>query len=151
MVYGSVWLSTFRLCTSLFQHNYWLEHLDCSSFNLAIVLFAYQISAVSNTDPTKDSHGRQRVFFRGKEICNNFNSVGGCSRMTCSFTHICKKCKGVGHGFPSCKAKGSLQQHPQQPAEKDQQPKTKPEWLESHSFDSNRHRHIGIWTTISSG
>ena len=85
---------------------------------------------VSNADPTKDSHGRQRVFFRGKEIYNNFNSVGGCSRMTCSFTHICKKCKGVGHGFPSCKAKGFLQQHPQQPAEKDQQPKTKPEWLE---------------------
>ena len=81
----------------------------------------------SNTDPTKDNHGRQRVFFRGKEIYNNFNSVGGCSRMTCSFTHICKKCKGVGHEFPSCKAKGSLQQHPQQPAEKDQPPKTKPE------------------------
>ena len=49
---------------------------------------------VSNTEPTKDSHGRQGVFFRGKEACNNFNSVGGCWRMTRSFTQICKRCKG---------------------------------------------------------
>ena len=56
--------------------------------------------------------------------------MGGCWRMTRSFTQICKKCKGIGHGFPSCKAKDSLQKHPQQPAEIDQQPKTKPEWLE---------------------
>ena len=30
----------------------------------------------------------------------NVAPEGGCWRIICSFTYICKKCKGVGHGFP---------------------------------------------------
>ena len=45
MIIMFVGVPDFWLCTSLFKHNYWLEHLECGSFSLAIVLFAYQISA----------------------------------------------------------------------------------------------------------
>ena len=35
---------------------------------------------------------------KGKEICNNFNGVKACINASCSFLHICKKCKKTGHG-----------------------------------------------------
>lgn len=53
-------------------------------------------------DLSKDSYGRPRVSFKGKEICNNFNADKGCTRSACPFEHICKKCKGAGHGQLSC-------------------------------------------------
>lgn len=54
-------------------------------------------------DSSQDRFGRSRVTFKGKEICNNFNGPTGCRREgTCSFAHVCKKCKGIGHGEITC-------------------------------------------------
>ena len=56
----------------------------------------------SSKDGSRDSYGRLRVIFKGKEICNNFNGEKGCTRSACSFEHVCKKCKGSGHGQNAC-------------------------------------------------
>ena len=53
-------------------------------------------------DQNHDKRGRLRVMHKGKEICNNFNSVKGCTSAACSFLHICNKCKKTGHGENSC-------------------------------------------------
>ena len=53
-------------------------------------------------EPSHDRRGRPRVMHKGKEICNNFNSVKGCLIAACSFLHIWKKCKKTGHGENSC-------------------------------------------------
>ena len=58
--------------------------------------------AIPIQDSSKDTFGRPRVFFKGREICNNFNGEKGCSRSVCPFEHICKKCKSSGHGQNSC-------------------------------------------------
>ena len=52
--------------------------------------------------PSHDKRGRLLVMHKGKEICNNFNSIKGCLSAACSFLHICKKCKKTGHGEISC-------------------------------------------------
>ena len=41
-----------------------------------------------------DSHGRKRIYFKGREICNNFNGDRGCSSSRCNNWHICSDCKG---------------------------------------------------------
>ncbi|MEW8548788.1 MAG: hypothetical protein AB2693_35255 [Candidatus Thiodiazotropha sp.] len=56
----------------------------------------------STKEGNRDSYGRSRVTFKGKEICNNFNGEKGCTRSACAFEHICKKCKGPGHGQYTC-------------------------------------------------
>lgn len=56
----------------------------------------------STKDGYRDSYGRLRVMFKGREICNNFNGEKGCTRSACSFEHVCKKCKGSGHGQYAC-------------------------------------------------
>ena len=56
----------------------------------------------SKKDQTHDIHGRLKVMHKGKEICNNFNGFKGCINASCSFLHICKKCKQSGHGENSC-------------------------------------------------
>ena len=43
----------------------------------------------------KDVKGRQLVFFKGKQVCNNFNdSHVRCTRLHCNFQHVCTACKG---------------------------------------------------------
>lgn len=53
-------------------------------------------------DRTHDLQGRLRVMYKGREICNNFNGVKGCSFKTCNFHHVCKNCKQSTHGQSSC-------------------------------------------------
>ena len=40
-----------------------------------------------------DIQGRAKIKFRGKEICNNFNSNSGCSYSQCTRVHVCLICK----------------------------------------------------------
>ena len=40
-----------------------------------------------------DTSGRVRVMHGEREICNNFNSSQGCSRLPCSYSHVCTQCK----------------------------------------------------------
>ncbi|CAG2237689.1 unnamed protein product [Mytilus edulis] len=39
----------------------------------------------SRNDDRGDKYGRPKYFQDGKEICNNFNSIRGCTKRTCSF------------------------------------------------------------------
>lgn len=59
-------------------------------------------SLLGKSDKDMDRQGRKRVYFAGKEICNNFNDVKSCSREHCSFSHICSKCKKEGHSGIQC-------------------------------------------------
>ncbi|MBV2113496.1 MAG: hypothetical protein KUF82_21295 [Candidatus Thiodiazotropha sp. (ex Ctena orbiculata)] len=58
-------------------------------------------------ESSKDRQGRQRITFRGKEICNNFNEEKGCAKQICPFEHICKRCKRPGHGQIKCRPNSS--------------------------------------------
>ena len=73
-------------------------------------------------EPSQDRHGRLRVMHKGKEICNNFNSVKGCLSAACSFLHICKKCKKTGHGENSCETQSK--QVPSEVTNSSEKPKT---------------------------
>ena len=50
---------------------------------------------------TSDSHGRQRSFIKGDEICNNFNGNKGCFRSRCNNLHVCLECHGP-HSRSQC-------------------------------------------------
>ena len=76
----------------------------------------------SKKDQTHDIYGRLKVMHNGKEICNNFNSVRGCINASCSFLHICKKCKKTGHGENSCETR-SLRQVPSEVTNSSEKPK----------------------------
>ena len=60
-------------------------------------------SRLDNSLPTSDVRGRPRVVFQGKEICNNFNATGGCTRLSCTFCHMCSICKSRNHPAFLCK------------------------------------------------
>ena len=49
-----------------------------------------------------DRQGRTRVFFDGKEVCNNFNNIKGCYRSNCNLLHACNKCRATGHSATTC-------------------------------------------------
>ena len=57
---------------------------------------------LSKQDSSRDIHGRPRLFYKGREICNNFNSARNCNSPICPHRHICKKCKQPGHGEMTC-------------------------------------------------
>ena len=42
----------------------------------------------------QDLYGRERVFHMGREVCNNFNGMKGCSNVRCRNAHVCLNCKG---------------------------------------------------------
>ncbi|CAG2220729.1 unnamed protein product [Mytilus edulis] len=52
-----------------------------------------QNSRVRN-DESMDTYGRNRSFHLGREICNNFNGIKGCSAIRCRNNHICLNCQG---------------------------------------------------------
>ncbi|VDI16884.1 Hypothetical predicted protein [Mytilus galloprovincialis] len=56
----------------------------------------------SRNDDRGDKYGRPKYFQDGKEICNNFNSIRGCTKRTCSFSHVCTKCRSPGHSQALC-------------------------------------------------
>ncbi|KAK3099253.1 hypothetical protein FSP39_001635 [Pinctada imbricata] len=56
---------------------------------------------ISQSDKETDTYGRKRMFFLGKEICNNFNGERGCKLFRCNNSHICLDCKGD-HSRLSC-------------------------------------------------
>lgn len=43
--------------------------------------------------PDQDTYGRERVYYLGREICNNFNGPKGCSNLRCRNSHVCIVCK----------------------------------------------------------
>lgn len=43
--------------------------------------------------PSSDIRGRPRVFYKNREVCNNFNTEHGCKRLKCSHIHVCLSCK----------------------------------------------------------
>lgn len=48
-----------------------------------------------------DRRGRQREFFQGSQICNDFNDRH-CFRANCQFKHICKSCHSSDHASNVC-------------------------------------------------
>ena len=52
-------------------------------------------------DNLKDSYGRNRLFHMGKEICNNFNGIRGCTAPRCNNLHVCTTCK-KDHSISMC-------------------------------------------------
>lgn len=61
----------------------------------------------SGLESSKDRQGRQKITFRGKEICNNFNEEKGCIKQMCPFEHICKRCKKPCHSQIKCRPNNS--------------------------------------------
>ncbi|CAC5419420.1 unnamed protein product [Mytilus coruscus] len=67
---------------------------------------ARQFEASIDSGPTSDKidkNGRPRVYFKGEEICNNFNSVKGCLRINCHYRHVCSKCNLSNHSLSNCR------------------------------------------------
>ncbi|CAG2190912.1 unnamed protein product [Mytilus edulis] len=56
-----------------------------------------------------DKQGRSRVFYDGKEVCDNYNNVRGCFRTTCNLLHACSTCRSTGHPAHTCT--GNRQNH----------------------------------------
>jgi len=56
-----------------------------------------------NHNRSKDTYGRNRQFFQGREICNNFNGDQGCQRFRCNNLHVCLSCKQY-HSLKQCPA-----------------------------------------------
>lgn len=57
--------------------------------------------------PTHDKYGRRIVYYKGKQICNNFNTPSGCERKDkCKNQHVCinKNCHKDHAGF-ACPSK----------------------------------------------
>ena len=50
-------------------------------------------------DQTSDRNNIPRVFFQGKEICNNFNFSRGCPYNSCKRSHVCLDCHASHHRF----------------------------------------------------
>ncbi|CAC5387889.1 unnamed protein product [Mytilus coruscus] len=60
-----------------------------------------EVNSLRNDD-RGDKYGRPKYFQDGKEICNNFNSIRGCTKRTCTFSHVCTKCRSPGHSQALC-------------------------------------------------
>ncbi|CAC5362368.1 unnamed protein product [Mytilus coruscus] len=68
----------------------------------------YNRSVRPNMPNKLDKQGRSRVFYDGKEVCNNYNNVRGCFRTTCNLLHACSTCRSTGHPAPTCTGKPCL-------------------------------------------
>ena len=66
----------------------------------------------SKIDTSVDKHGRPKVLFQGKEICNNYDTKT-CLNRACSYLHVCKKCKSFSHGESRCDSQKSAPLAPQ--------------------------------------
>ncbi|CAC5416657.1 unnamed protein product [Mytilus coruscus] len=62
----------------------------------------YNRSVRPNMPNKLDKQGRSKVFYDGKEVCNNYNNVRGCFRTTCNLLHACSTCRSTGHPAPTC-------------------------------------------------
>ncbi|CAC5389657.1 unnamed protein product [Mytilus coruscus] len=67
----------------------------------------YNRSVRPNMPNKLDKQGRSRVFYDGKEVCNNYNNVRGCFRTTCNLLHACSTCRST--NAPTCT--GNRQSH----------------------------------------
>ena len=76
-------------CPKILQNN------NITYFGSASNIYSYKSSS------TSDSHGRQRLFMKGEEICNNFNGNKGCLRSRCNNLHVCLECHGP-HSRSQC-------------------------------------------------
>ena len=61
----------------------------------------------NRNEERSDRYGRQKIYQDGKEICNNFNDRRGCTKRSCSFLHICTKCRLPGHSQMLCSKRPS--------------------------------------------
>ena len=53
-----------------------------------------------------DIRGRNRIFHRGQEICNNYYGDRGCFSKRCNYIHVCLDCKGE-HSRAVCQKNGA--------------------------------------------
>ena len=60
----------------------------------------------------QDTYGRERIFHRGREICNNFNGGKGCISHKCRNFHVCLLCRGD-HSKLACPSSKNDKQAPQ--------------------------------------
>ena len=89
-----------RLCDHCFQADH--QSPFCPSQSNVVPSHKQRPNSGPNT--VNDKKGRPRISFKGKEICNNFNTEFGCRRTVCSFDHICIKCKKTGHSQVTCQS-----------------------------------------------
>ena len=100
-----------KLFTSIFVNHRASSCSLCNS-SLHIIAFCPKLLEDKNTrsynptQPTTDIAGRSRIRFKGKEICNNFNSNSGCQYNPCRRAHVCLLCK-KDHSQTSCDSKNS--------------------------------------------
>ena len=73
-----------------------------SHFNKNSRQFEASIDSGPSSDKL-DKNGRTRVYFKGEEVCNNFNTARGCTRINCSYRHVCSKCNLSNHSLPNCR------------------------------------------------
>jgi hypothetical protein len=59
------------------------------------------------SDGQTDMHGRRRIFHKGAELCNNYNSENGCKRQQCLMSHVCAGCKAPNHPIGKCLKQGA--------------------------------------------
>lgn len=83
-----------------------LCHMCDHSTEFCSLQLKYKINSQENnslrSEDRSDKYGRQRFYQQGREICNNFNSNRGCTKRSCSFLHICTKCRSSGHSQLLC-------------------------------------------------
>ena len=68
---------------------------------------SFQSHSKYRNEERNDRYGRQKLYQDGKEICNNFNDRRGCTKRSCSFLHICNKCRLPGHSQIFCSKRPS--------------------------------------------
>ena len=64
-----------------------------------------------SNDQTSDRNNVPRVYFQGKEICNNFNFSRGCPYNPCKRSHVCLNCH-ASHPRFQCNVDKSLAKRP---------------------------------------
>lgn len=77
-------------CPKLTEKGYSSTHRNNNSSNY------------NSSNRIADIRGRKRVVVDGKELCNNYNSVGGCTRYRCNYLHACVICN-KDHSQQDCK------------------------------------------------
>ena len=103
-----------KLFTSIFVNH---RASSCSLCNSSLHLTAFcpkllddkNTRSYNPNQPSTDVVGRSRIKFKGKEICNNFNSNSGCHFSHCRRAHVCSTCK-KDHSQISCDSKNSQTQ-----------------------------------------
>jgi hypothetical protein len=108
-IFGGARANACALCSSLSHVTKFCAMQSRGSYRGQVNNSASVPSQSSNfrSNPSQlDFRGRNRVLHQGAEICNNYNSTRGCSKMSCKFKHICLDCKRD-HPQSTCQIKSN--------------------------------------------